>query len=72
MFKKSLLLTVFASLLTVGCATTQTPDAVTIPAVKYDRLVVIAPLANIKVVKTNPYSQAMVKLTPAKTTSDTN
>lgn len=71
MFKKSLLLTAFASLLTVGCATTQTPDAVVTP-IKQDRVVVIAPTANAKVAKLTPYSQAMVKLTPATTVSDAN
>ena len=71
MFKKAVLLTALASFLTVGCSTTQSPDAVAVPK-KPATVVVVAPVANTKVAKLVPYSQAMVKLTPATKIENTD
>ena len=71
MFKKIVLLTAISSLLTVGCATTQTPKAAGVP-VKYDRVVVVSPTANTNPTKQSPAKQPMVKLVPATAVSTTD
>lgn len=64
MYKKITLLAALASFLTVGCATTQSSDAVAVPEKPVIAAAVMTPAT--KTTKPTSYSQPMVKLSPAQ------